>query len=294
MPADRLPDTGPHDELLAEIFDHLEDAYSGQSTHPSVSLLVRARDTLEDAAAALRAQTAKTKAESRACDRAEKAFTNVEADLAKVSGELVEALDRLDENEGTIAALRSQLAEARAELTVTRAAMAGDLDEADRGILTRIENRLTAFAERFDGSDYPEALANLVSATSTALAYAVAQGRWAAAEHDRSEARTAAPQPLWVGETSELTTRSKTASLAVYPPRLEVPPRTKIALYAADQTPAAVTREQVRDVIAATDETGTWHLDRWLTLADEVWDLDVEKLTDAVWALLSREGTGDG
>lgn len=55
-----MPDTPTVDDLLAEIFDHLEEAYAGQSIHPSVSLLVRARDALEDLAAALRAQIVET------------------------------------------------------------------------------------------------------------------------------------------------------------------------------------------------------------------------------------------
>lgn len=70
------------------------------------------------------------------------------------------------------------------------------------------------------------------------------------------------------------------------------------AVMAEDDAPApvpAVTRDQVRALVAAKDEPGDADGDRWLVRRerddpwdDDIWDLDVDALTDAVMALLAE------
>lgn len=96
-----------------------------------------------------------------------------------------------------------------------------------------------------------------------------------------ADRRAAAPQPLWQGETSKIFTFGKRQPDSVIEVRVDVPPGTEVAVYAADQTPA-VTREQVHT--ALTEVARQHGVGGKFTVA----------MADAAWALLSGEGQQDG
>lgn len=151
---------------------------------------------------------------------------------------------------------------------------------------------LLAELDGWNGEDYPgELIEHAAAALRAQIAETErlrdAQPAWRemvnehqrveAIEAELAEARAAAPQPLVFGKTRPPGDPEKAPGSLVGVHYVAVPPGTEYAVYPRDQLPAGVTREQVRNA-----------LDPFFRAP-----LDLKAATDAVWALLTGEGSDD-
>lgn len=276
MPGNRLPDTGPHDEierLLALAGHHAEGGYIDDPERLS-----------GDLAAALRAQTA--------------AHSSLLYDHNYLRGYVKELEKERDLLRGQRDRAEKKLAmyerhESQARERLSGVVPVGESDPPTPIPLADFKPVAEARAAApHDRQSVRDAIETALTVTTGVEKLSLADSVRLIVEEEGADALldtvidavagAAAPQPLATATTAKVEPPYVESGGSFIDVGLDVPPGTEVAVVRAGQTPG-VTREQVAEAVAKA-------LGERFTPGERNLLADYEVATDAVWALLRGEG----